>query len=96
MAAFREILTPIREIRRMARRYSARYNVPIRISAAAVEELGPDTEAMYHYHYGRNGRVIGTIYLHPDLQYESRAHVDSTLRHELQHYRVEKSWEGRL
>lgn len=92
----REIQTPIREIRRMARRYSLKYEVPIRISAAAVEELGPDTEAMYHYRYGRDGKVRGTIYLHPDLQYESRAHVDSTLRHELSHFRVEKSWEGRL
>lgn len=96
MAGFREVLTPIREIRRMAKRYSLRYGVPIRISALMVEEVGPGTDAMYHYCYGRDGKVRGTIYLHPDLQYDSRAYVDSTIRHEIAHYGIEKKWEGRL
>ena len=96
MATYREVQTPIREVRRMARRYSLKYGVPIRISAAAVEEVGEDTEAMYHYRYGRDGKVHGTIYLHPDLQYVSRAHVDSTIRHEISHFRVEQKWETRL
>ena len=95
-AEHREVVTPIREVRRLARRYSLKYGVPIRISATAVDEVGPDTDAIYHYRYGRNGKVIGTIYLHPNLQYESRAYVDSTIRHEIQHLRVEKKWEGRL
>ncbi|KKM01207.1 hypothetical protein LCGC14_1796720 [marine sediment metagenome] len=93
---YREVVTPVREIRRMARRYSSRYGVPIRISAAAVDEVGPNTDAIYHYRYGRNGKVVSTVYLHPDLQYESRAYVDSTIRHELAHLNVEKKWEGRL
>ena len=96
MREYREVLTPIPEIKRMARRYSLKYHVPIRISAEAVEELGPDVEALYNYHYNKKGKVVGTIYLHPDLQYDSRAHVDSTIRHEIQHFRVEQKWEDRL
>lgn len=95
MAIYREVQTPIREIRRLARRYSLKYGVPIRVSVRAFDEM-PDTEGMYHYYYNRKGKVVGTIYLHPDLQYESRAHVDSTIRHEIQHYRVEQRWEDRL
>ena len=96
MREYREVLTPIPEIKRMARRYSLKYHVPIRISASVVEELGPDTEALYHYHYNRKGKIVSTIYLHPDLQYESRAHVDSTVRHEIAHLGVERRWEDRL
>jgi hypothetical protein len=92
----REVLTPLREIRRIARRYSLKYGVPIRISASAVEELGDDVEATYHYRYGRDGKVRSTIYLHPNLQYELRPYVDSTIRHEIAHMQVERKWEGRL
>ena len=93
----REIITPMSEIRRMARRYSQKYGVPIRISASMIDdEFGGDAEALYHYHYNKKGKVVGTIYLHPSLQYESRAHVDSTIRHEISHFNVERKWEDRL
>lgn len=91
-----EVLTPLSQIRRMARRYSEKYGVPIKISASVIDdEFGGDAEALYNYRYNRKGKVVGTIYLHPDLQYESRAHVDSTIRHEIQHFRVEQKWEDR-
>lgn len=90
-----EVMTPLSEIRRMARRYSKKYGVAIKVSAKMVEELGPEAEALYYYRYNRRGKVVGTIYLHPDLQYEPRAHVDSTIRHEIAHMQVERKWEDR-
>jgi hypothetical protein len=91
-----EVVTSLGEIRQMARRYSRKYGVPIRVSAEKVDEAGEGTDATYHYRYSRKGKVVGTIYLHPNLQYESRAYVDSTIRHEIQHFRVEQKWEDRL
>lgn len=80
----------------MARRYSQRYGVPIRISARKVESVGGHTDAIYEYRYNKRGKVVGTIYLHPNLRFDSRAYVDSTIRHELAHMHVEKRWENRL
>jgi len=92
----REVITPIPEIKRMARRYSQKYGVPIRISASIIDdEFGGDAEALYNYHYNKKGKVVGTIYLHSDLQYTDRAHIDSTVRHEIQHFRIEQKWEDR-
>ena len=97
MPVYKEVVTSLREIRRMARKYSEKYGVPIKISASVIDdEFGGDAEALYHYHYNRKGKVVGTIYLHPDLQYGSRAHVDSTIRHEIAHFGIEKKWEDRL
>lgn len=85
-------VTSLSTIRKLARKYSKKYHVPIRVSAKAVEEDVPDGEAMYRYHYGRTGQVIGVIYLHPLLQYYPEAYVEGVILHEVDHMEVEKRW----
>ena len=89
------IRTPIGQIKAMARRYSKKFKVPIVISAKKVEEAFEDAEAMYSYRYTRKGRIVGTIYLHPNLKHTSSEHVDSTILHEIAHMKVEKDWEDK-
>ena len=89
-------VTPVSEIRRMMKKYSKKYNVPIRMSAAAVEDAFFDGEAMYSYHYNRYGKVVGIIYLHPVLQFYPRDHVEKVIEHELDHFHVEQRWEDVL
>lgn len=89
------VVTPMSEIRALARKYSDKYNVPIKVSADAFEAM-PDADAMYNYHYNKAGKVVGTIYLHPVLQYYPWRYVDGVIRHELGHYAVEVKWEDKL
>ena len=85
-------LTSLRVIRSLARKYSKKYHVPIRISASAVEEDVPDGEAMFRYHYDNKGRIVGQIFLHPVLQYYPASYVEGVILHELDHLEVERRW----
>ena len=83
-------MTSISRIREIARGYSRRYKVPIRISSKPFREH-PESDAIHRYEKGRS-----TIYLHPILQYYPERYIRGTIEHEIDHMHVEQKWEGEL
>lgn len=83
-----KVVTPLSEIRKIARRYSKRYHVPIRINAEYIEEHNPGADAVHSYYKGKSA-----IYLHPILKYYTIPYIKGVIEHELDHKRVEEKWE---
>ena len=84
-------LTPISEIRRIAKMYAKKSGIPIRISEKPFEAL-PYADACYEY----RGPRKATIYLHPILAYYPRSYIIGAVEHELEHADVELRWEDIL
>lgn len=83
-----EVLTPISEIKQIAKTYSKHYGLPIRISAAKVEEYGPTCDAIIV----RKGKKV-VVYLHPVLEYYPRSYVERVIGHEVAHLIIDQCWE---
>ncbi len=79
--------TPLGKIRDIARRYSKRHKVPIRISEEAFKDY-PGADAIYLW----DGRK-STVYLHPLLKYYTESYIKSVIEHEIDHMKVEKKWD---
>lgn len=86
-----DIITPISEIKKIARRYSKKHHVPIRINKERIEKNHPGADAIHSY---GNGKSV--IYLHPILQYYTPEYIKAVIEHELDHRKVEMDWEGKL
>lgn len=84
------VVTPLPRLREIARAYSRRYKIPVRISERAFADL-PHADACYKY---GGGKAI--VYLHPLLTYYPEAYIQGAIEHELDHARVEERWEGIL
>lgn len=76
------IVTPISEIRRIAKVVSRKYRVPVRMSKKEFEDE-PSADALFSH-------GDGVIYWHPVLQYYSPKYVREVLEHEADHYGVWK------
>lgn len=87
------VVTPIVKMRSLAKFYSRKYKVPIKISAKAFTNEPTDTEAMFSYNLGRDGSIRGIVYLHPILQFYPEKYVRGVILHELDHCAVERKWE---
>jgi HSP90 family molecular chaperone len=88
-------LTPVtsrRRIRQLAVKYSKRFNIPIKISAKAIDRDAEDALATYNYHYDKQGKLRATIYVHPVLGYYPETFVRGVIEHEIDHMHVEKRW----
>lgn len=85
-----DIVTPITDIRGIAKKYSKRFKVPIKVSEEAFRDH-PYADAMHRYKKGKS-----TIYLHPLLQYYPEKYVVGTIEHEIDHMKVERKWEEAL
>ena len=83
-----DVVTPISEIRRIARSYSKRYHVPIKIDEGYMEKSHPDADAVHVYRKGKS-----TILLHPILQYYTPEYIKGVIEHELDHRKIELKWE---
>lgn len=81
-----DVVTPITDIRSIAKGYSKRSKIPVRVSEKAFEGL-PFADAFHKYRKGKS-----TIYLHPILQYYPEKYVRGTIEHELDHAGVERKW----
>lgn len=86
-----DAVTPMSEIRSIAKRYSKKYHVPIKIDAKRIEEEHPGADAVHAY---RDGKSV--IYLHPILKYYSPEYVKGVIEHEIDHMKVEEKWEKTL
>lgn len=82
------VVTPLSEIRSIARRYSKRYHVPIRINEKFMEDEHPGADAVHVYRKGKS-----VIYLHPILKYYPEKYVKGVIEHEIDHKGVEDKWE---
>jgi len=84
------VVTPLPRLRKIARSYSRRYKIPVRISEKAFGDL-PHADACYKY-----GRGKAIVYLHPVLTYYPESYIQGAIEHELDHARVEEKWEDVL
>ena len=85
-----DIVTPITDIRSLAKKYSKKFKVPIRVSKEAFKDY-PYADALHQYKKGKS-----TIYLHPILQYYPEKYIRGCIEHEVDHMKVERKWEGVL
>ena len=84
------VVTSLAEIRNLAKLYSRRFKVPVRISESAFKD-NPHADALHVLKGGRS-----TIYLHPILVYYPESYIRGAIEHELDHMNVERKWEGIL
>lgn len=83
-------MTSIGRIREIAKKYSKRYGVPIKISEEPFREH-PHADAIHQYWKGKS-----TIYLHPILKYYPESYIEGCIEHEIDHREVERKWEDIL
>lgn len=84
------VVTPMTDIRSIAKKYSKKHKVPIKVSEEAFEDH-PYADALHIYRRGKS-----TLYLHPVLAYYPEKYIKGCIEHELDHAQVEKKWEGIL
>ncbi len=91
------IETPIGEVRKIAKSYSKRYKVPVRVTRIDddIWESNPYADAVHSY-CRTNGKIKSIIYLHPVLQYYPKSYIKGVIEHELDHRKVEVEWERKL
>ena len=85
-----KVVTPLDEIRKVARKYSRRHKVPIRISEEVFKDH-PGSDALHVYSRGKS-----VIYLHPILKYYGPTYIKGVIEHEIDHMEVEQKWEKTL
>lgn len=85
-----DTLTSTTRIRGIAKGYSKRHRVPIRISKEFFKDH-PYADAVHTYRKGKS-----VIYLHPLLKYYPEEYIRGTIEHEIDHMKVEKKWEDIL
>ena len=76
---------PLGRVREIAREYSSRYNVPIRVSGRAFSD--EDITDAFLYAPG-GGKYV--IYLHPIVSYYSEEEIRASIEHELEHLVLER------
>jgi len=86
-----KIVTSLGKIREIARKYSKRYKIPIKIDEEKFD-THPNADAFHSYSYGNGDEVKGVIYLHPILQYYPEIYIKGVIEHEIDHSKVEKKW----
>lgn len=86
-----DVVTPLSEIRRVAKSYSKRFRVPIKIDGKYMDKEHPGADAAHVYRKGKS-----TIFLHPILKYYTPEYVKGVIEHEIDHMKVEQKWEKTL
>ena len=82
-----DVVTPMTDVRGIAKKYSKKFKVPIRVSEEAFKEH-PYADALYRYRKGKS-----VIYLHPILAYYPEKYIVGCIEHEWDHAKVEREWE---
>lgn len=85
-----QVVTPISEIKRMARVYSKRHKVSIRIDEREFKSH-PFADSLEVRYKGKS-----VIYLHPILKYYTPEYIKGVIEHEIDHMKVEEKWEKEL
>lgn len=85
-----DVVTPLTDIRDIAKRFSKRYKIPVRVSEDAFKDY-PHADAMHRYRRGKS-----VIYLHPILKYYPEKYIKGVVEHEIDHAKVERKWEDIL
>ena len=84
-----KVLTPVGRIREIARSYSKKHKIPVRINEGFFKKMDyPHADAIHSYYKGKS-----VIYLHPILKYYPEKYIRGCIEHELDHARVEQKWE---
>ena len=76
--------TSLSRVRQIAKEYSGKYKVPIRISRKAFRE----TDTTDAYLVGDAPNFV--IYLHPIVQYYKESDIRDSIEHELEHLQLER------
>ena len=85
-----EPMTSLSRTREIARKYSKRHKVPIKLDEEKFDNH-PYSDGFHSYRGGKS-----YIYLHPILQYYPESYIKGVIEHELDHRKVELKWESTL